>query len=116
LWLVICRRTRQILTFFLGDDSMDSCKRLWRKLPYAYLPCRSFSDCWRAYNCVPSATHQLVGKDTGETAHIERLNNPLRQQLSRLVRKTLPVSKKEYMLNLHVKLFAVHYNLACINY
>lgn len=116
LWLVLCRRTRQILAFFLGDGSLDSCKRLWRKLPYEYLRCHSFSDGWRAYNCVPAATHQLVGKDTGETAHIERLNNTLRQRLSRLVRRTLSFSKKEYMLNLHVKLFAVHYNLACINY
>jgi insertion element IS1 protein InsB len=116
LWLVLCRRTRQILSFFLGDGSMDSCKRLWRKLPYEYLRCHSFSDFWRAYHCVPTATHQLVGKDTGETAHIERLNNTLRQRLSRLVRKTLSFSKKEYMLNLHVRLFAGHYNLSCINH
>jgi insertion element IS1 protein InsB len=95
---------------------MDSCKRLWRKLPYEYLRCRSFSDGWRAYNCLPSATHQLVGKETGETAHIERLNNTLRQRISRLVRKALSFSKKEYMLNLHFKLFAVHYNLECINH
>lgn len=110
LWLVLCRRTRQILSFFLGDGSIDSCKRLWRKLPYEYPRCRSFSDFWRAYNCVPAATHRSVGKDTGQTAHVERLNNTLRQRLSRLVRKTLSFSKKEYMLNLHVKLFAVHYN------
>lgn len=115
LWLVCCRRSRQILSFFLGDGSMDSCKRLWRKLPYEYLRCHSFSDFWRAYNCLPATTHQLVGKDTGETAHIERLNNTLRQRVSRLVRKTLSFSKKEYMLNLHIKLFAVHYNRACIN-
>ena len=116
LWIVQSRRTRQILAFFIGDGSMDSCKRLWRKLPYEYLRCRSFSDGWRAYNCLPSATHQLVGKETGETAHIERLNNTLRQRISRLVRKALSFSKKEYMLNLHFKLFAVHYNLECINH
>ncbi len=116
LWLVWCRRTRQILSFFLGDGSMDSCQRMWRKLPYEYLRCHSFSDGWRAYHCVPAATHQLVSKDTGETAHIERLNNTFRQRLSRLVRRTLSFSKQEYRLNLHLKLFAVHYNLQCINY
>ncbi len=115
-WIVQSRRTRQILSFFIGAGSMDSCKRLWRKLPYEYLRCRSFSDGWRAYNCLPSATHQLVGKETGETAHLERLNNTLRQRISRLVRKALSFSKKEYMLNLHFKLFAVHYNLECINH
>ncbi len=111
IWIVQCRRTRQVLSFFVGDGSMNSCRRLWRKLPYEYLRCRSFSDGWRAYHCVPSATHQLVGKETGETAHIERLNNTLRQRVSRLVRKTLSFSKKKSMLNLHLKLFFYHYNL-----
>jgi IS1 family transposase len=115
IWLVQCRRTRQILTFFIGDGSMNSCQRLWRKIPYAYLLCPSFSDLWRAYGCVPVQTHQQVGKETGQTAHIERLNNTLRQRLSRLVRKTLSFSKKLYMLNLHFRLFAFHYNLECIN-
>ena len=115
IWMVQCRRTRQILSFFIGDGSMASCKRLWRKLPYEYLRCHSFSDFWRAYNCVPAESHQKVGKESGETAHIERLNNTLRQRISRLVRKALSFSKKEYMLNLHFKLFAVHYNLQCIN-
>ncbi len=95
IWLVLCRRTRQILSFFIGDGSMASCKRLWRKLPYDYQRCCSFSDFWRAYNALPSDTHQKVGKQTGETAHIERLNNTLRQRLSRLVRKALSFSKKE---------------------
>jgi IS1 family transposase len=35
-----------------------------------------------------------VGKETGLTAYIERLNNTLRQRISRLVRKTLSFSKK----------------------
>jgi IS1 family transposase len=44
------------------------------------------------------------------------LNNTLRQRLSRLARKTHSFSKKEYMLNLRVKVFAVHSHLECINY
>jgi insertion element IS1 protein InsB len=48
IWIVQCRRTRQILAFFLGDGSMESCKALWRKLPYDYQRCLSFSDFWRA--------------------------------------------------------------------
>ena len=57
------------------------------------------------------ATHQQVGKETGQTAHIERLNNTPRQRISRLVRKTLSFSKREYMLSLRFKLFAYFYNL-----
>lgn len=114
IWIVQSRRTRQILSFFIGDGSMDSCKRLWRKLPTEYLYCFSFSDFWKSYNCIPKITHTTVGKETGQTAHIERLNNTLRQRISRLVRKTLSFSKKQYMLNLHFKLFAFTYNLNLI--
>jgi insertion element IS1 protein InsB len=109
--IILCRRTGQIVSFFIGDGSMDACKRLWRKLPYGYHHCLSFSDLWKAYNCVPQSTHHKVGKQSGETNHVERLNNTLRQRISRIVRKCLSFSKKEYMLNLHFKLFAFHYNL-----
>ena len=114
VWIVQCYRTRQILSFFIGDGSMESCKRLWRKLPNEYLKCWSFSDFWKAYHCLPQDTHSMVGKETGLTNHVERLNNTLRQRISRFVRKTLSFSKKEYMLNLHFKLFAYHYNLSAI--
>ena len=96
IWIAQCRQTRQILSFFIGDGSMESCKRLWRKLPYEYLRCSSFSDFWRSYNCLPAATHRTVGKETGVTAHIERLNNTIRQRCSRMVPKSLSFSKKEY--------------------
>jgi insertion element IS1 protein InsB len=115
VWIAQCYRTRQILSFFIGDGSMESCKRLWCKLPYEYLKCWSFSDFWKAYRCLPESTHCLVGKETGLTNHVERLNNTLRQRISRFVRKTLSFSKKEYMLNLHFKLFAYHYNLDVIS-
>jgi IS1 family transposase len=53
-----------------------------------------------------------VGKETGLTAYIERLNNTLRQRISRLVRKTLSFSKK---LENHlgaIWYFINHYNEA----
>ena len=112
IWIVLSRQTRQIVSFFIGDGSMESCKRLWRKLPYGYLKANSFSDLWKAYNCLPELTHQKVGKETGETAHVERLNNTIRQRFSRMVRRTLSYSKREYMLNLHFKLWAYSYNLS----
>ena len=115
IWIAQNRQNRQIVSFFIGDGSMDSCKRLWRKLPYEFLKCNSFSDFWKSYNCIPESTHQKVGKETGQTAHIERLNNTIRQRFSRFVRKTLSFSKKEYMLNLHFKLWAFYYNLNLIS-
>ena len=110
IWTVINRKNRQILSFFIGDGSMESCKRLWRKLPYEFLRCYSFSDFWKAYNCIPTATHTMVKENKSQTNHIERLNNIIRQRFSRLVRKSLSFSKKVYMLNLHFKLWAYFYN------
>lgn len=111
IWIVLNRTNKQILSFFIGDGSMESCKRLWRKLPYEFLNCYSFSDFWKAYNCIPTHTHTKIKENKAQTNHIERLNNTIRQRFSRLVRKTLSFSKKEYMLNLHFKLWAFQYNM-----
>jgi IS1 family transposase len=56
-----------------------------------------------------------VGKETGLTRHVERLNNTLRQRISRLVRRALSFSKKEYTLHVHFKLFAYHYHISAIS-
>ncbi len=42
---------------------------------------------------IPSQRHVAVGKDSGLTSYIERLNNTLRQRISCLGRKTLSFSK-----------------------
>ena len=115
IWIVQNRENRQIVSFHIGDGSIESCKKLWRKLPYSFLKCKSFSDFWKSYNILPQQTHTKVGKETALTNHVERLNNTIRQRFSRLVRKTLSFSKKEYMLNLHFKLWAFNYNLNLIN-
>jgi insertion element IS1 protein InsB len=55
-----------------------------------------YTDFWAAYQAVlPSKRHTPVGKETGLTSLIERLNNTLRQRVSRLVRKTLSSKKLE---------------------
>ena len=111
IWIAQNKRTKQILTFFVGDGSMNSAKRMWRKLPYDYQRATSYSDFLASYNAIPKETHTKVGKETGLTNHIERLNNTIRQRIGRMVRKTLSFSKKEYMLNIHFKLWAYEYNL-----
>jgi IS1 family transposase len=82
---------------------------------YEYLKCWSFSDLWRAYHFLSEDTRLLVGKETGMTNHIERLNNTVRQRISRFVRKTLSFSEKEYMLNHLFNLFAYLYNIDVIS-
>lgn len=112
VWIVLCRRTRQVVAFYVGDHSDDSCRRLWEQVPEAYKQCHSYSDFWQAYERVMDAqTHQSVGKETGQTAHVERWNNTLRQRLARFVRQTLSFSKSEFMHKLVLKLFIIRYNL-----
>ena len=100
------RRTRQIVAFVIGDRSEQTCRQLWKRIPSADRACHSFSDFWDAYARVfPKETHRCVGKGTGETNHMERWNNTLRQRLARFVRKSLSFSKSELMHEICLFLF-----------
>ena len=111
LWLAICRRTREVVAFVIGDRSARTCARLWSKIPESYRAGRSVSDFWEAYGTVFSdESHEQVDKESGECAHIERFFCTLRQRLARFVRKTLAFSKSERMHHLVVKLFVMAYN------
>jgi insertion element IS1 protein InsB len=115
IWVALCRRTRQILAYFIGDRSETSCLPLWRRLPTASGRCPTFSDFWAAYQRVfAPGRHQAVGKRSGQTTHIERWFNPLRQRLARFVRKTWSFSKSDRFHELALRLFVHHYNSACI--
>ena len=66
-----------------------TCLHLWESIPDEDKHCHTFSDFWHAYQHVfPAETHHCVGKETGETAHMERWNNTLRQRVGRYVRQT----------------------------
>lgn len=96
VWLAIDADTREIIGCHIGDRSRASAIALWQSLPAIYKQCAVvYTDYWEAYvNVIPSKRHVAVGKDSGLTSYIERLNNTLRQRVSRLVRKTLSFSKK----------------------
>jgi insertion element IS1 protein InsB len=114
LWLALCRRTRQIVAYTLGDRSTQTCQQLYNKLPQSYRHCKTYSDFWDAYKAVfPKETHQALGKEAGQTNHVERWNNTLRQRMARFVRKTLSFSKSLASHHLFVKWFIFHYNLDC---
>jgi insertion element IS1 protein InsB len=114
VWIALCRRTRQIVAYFIGNRSEESCRELWNRIPTAYKKCRSYSDFWEAYrNVFPRETHHCVGKESGQTAHVERWNNTLRQRLARFVRKTLSFSKSDTFHELALMLFIHTYNMQC---
>ncbi len=116
LWLALCRRTRQVIAFWVGDRSETAAVQLWRQLPNDYVHCASFSDQWAAYTYIfDRRRHQMVSKAEGHTAHIERFFNTLRQRLARFTRKTLAFSKSDaFHLGL-LRLFIYDYNLSCIS-
>ena len=112
VWLALCRRTRQVLAFVTGDRSRATCERLWQAVPERYKASTCYSDFWEAYQkVIPQDQHEATGKEEGETCHVERWINTLRQRLSRFVRKTLSFSKSHYMHHCCLKLFIHRYNL-----
>jgi insertion element IS1 protein InsB len=112
LWTALCRRTRQVVAFVLGNRSAATCQRLWEAIPPAYRRCRTYPDFWKAYQAVlPGRTHHPVGKETGQTAHQERWYLTLRQRVSRFVRKTLSFSKSEINHELVTRWFILQSNL-----
>jgi IS1 family transposase len=115
VWTVMCRRTRQIVAFVIGDRSEITCRKLWEQIPQAYRTCQSYSDFWEAYQLVfPAETHICVGKGSGQTNHMERWYNTLRQSCARLVRKTLSFSKSDSMHEIVIRLFIIRHNLSLV--
>jgi len=44
LWTAMCRRTRQIVAFAIGDRSKATRLRLWQAIPHEYKHCHTFGD------------------------------------------------------------------------
>jgi insertion element IS1 protein InsB len=111
IWIALCRKTRQVVAYALGNRSKKTCQRLWEAIPDNYRQGHCFTDFWAAYRAViPEEQHTAVGKETGETAHVELWNNTLRQRLARFVRMTLSFSKSEVMHEACLLLFLHRYN------
>ena len=117
VWLALDAKTREIIGCAIGDRSKDSAKALWASLPGVYRQCAViYTDGLESYQSVlPSKRHRVVGKESGKTSYIERLNNTLRQRISRLVRKTLSFSKNQDNHEGAIWNFIHHYN-ASLNF
>lgn len=115
IWLAKLRFKRQVIAYYIGDRSAESLKKLWERIPNQFKSLLSFSDEWKAYSeILDPKTHTCSQKQSGETSHIERFNNILRQRIGRLVRKTLSFSKSEFMHDLAIRQFIFDYNLSLI--
>jgi IS1 family transposase len=111
IWIALCRQTRQVVAYVVGDRSEKTCRRLWKAIPEVFGHAQCYTDFWKAYSKVlPAAQHTAVGKESGETAHVERWNLTLRQRLARFVRRTLSFSKSAQMHEACLRLFIHRYN------
>jgi IS1 family transposase len=112
IWIALCRKTRQVVAYAMGKRSKQTCQRLWEAIAQEYRQGHCFTDFLRVYaSVIPEEQHTAVGKETGETAHVERWNNTLRQRLARFVRMTLSFSKSGVMHEACLLLFLHRYNL-----
>lgn len=111
IWVALCRRTRQIVAFYVGKRDEAAAEQLWQRIAYPFSLCPMYTDQYRAYDGVlPEHLHWAKQKQSGATAHIERWNNTLRQRLARFVRKTLSFSKSDVMHRLMLEWFIIHHN------
>lgn len=94
LWAALCRSTRQIVAWSLGDRREQAAADRRASPPPDYRRCATRRGLWRAYQAAcPSRTHRCGGKKAGETCHLERWLCTLRQRVGRVVRKALAFSK-----------------------
>lgn len=112
IWIALCRKTRQVVAYARGDRNEKTCRILWKAIPEAYRSGHCYTDFWASYQAViAEEQHTAVGKQTGETAHVERWNTTLGQRLARFVGKTLSFSKSPVMHDICLRLFLQRYNL-----
>ena len=111
IWQALCRQTRQVVAYVVGDRSEQTCRRLWQAFPEALRGAQCYTEFRAAYaNVLPVEQHSAVGKESGQTAHVARWNLTLRQRLARFVRPTLSFSKSPVMHEACLRLFIHRYN------
>ena len=52
IWIALCRKTRQVVAYAVGDRSERTCRTLWEAIPAAYRRGHCYTDFWQAYQAV----------------------------------------------------------------
>ena len=112
LWIALCRRTQQVISYYLGERTIKSFEEFYNKIPPEYAACLSRSDKWQGYKKIHSWYHKRCLKKKGETNQVEGFNNLLRQRIARLTRKTCAFSKSVEVHKAVLKIFIYEYNNA----
>ncbi len=112
IWIALCRKSRQVVAYAIGDRSRQDVSAVVGSHPRGVSPealLHRFLGGLRGGD-PKHEQHTAVGKETGETAHVERWNNTLRQRLARFVRMTLSFSKSLIMHETCLLFFLHRYN------
>lgn len=48
IWIALCRKTRQVVAYTIGDRSEATCRQLWEAIPLPYHTSHCFTDFWKA--------------------------------------------------------------------
>ncbi len=110
IWVALCRRTKQVVAFHLGNRDKKSFSDFYNKLPIEYANCLSVSDGFEVYKDLTIYGHKMGKKKKGRTAQVEAFNTVLRQRLARLVRKTCAFSKSLEIHGVVIRWFIQQYN------
>jgi IS1 family transposase len=106
------RHTRQTAGAAFGDRGDKTCLKLRQSLPPDYRKQAVIHTDFRESDAdiPPSERHRAGGKESGQTAHIERFGNTLRRRCPAAERKTLSFSKDEAMHGKRIRIFIDFYN------
>jgi len=110
IWIALCRRTKQVVAYHLGNRDKASFQKFYNSLPVKYANCLSTSDGLDVYKILKICGHSMGKKKEGRTSQVEAFNTVLRQRLARLVRKTCAFSKSFEMHEVVIRGFIQQYN------
>jgi len=104
LWVIkaIDRNTRRTVAWVLGGRDSATFQRLYDKVKHL-TNCVFYTDNWDAFADVLPPERHIIGKK--HTIDIEHDNSNTRHHLGRFTRKTKVVSKKEYMVDLTLRIW-----------
>jgi len=118
VWIVLSRRTLQVVAFFVGPRDLQSAHALWEQVPSPWRDGLVFTDGLRVYEALfqeaPLKHCRCLKRDKdtwGETSEVEGANNALRQGVSYLGRKTLAFARSLHWLKYRLHWFIYNWNL-----
>jgi insertion element IS1 protein InsB len=104
LWLIkaIDRRTGKTVAWVLGDRDTATFQRLYDKVRHL-TGCTFYTDDWKAFAKILPPERHVIGK--AHTIDIEHDNSNTRHNLGRFTRRTKVVSRKEFMVDLTLRIW-----------